>query len=180
MPIRTGAERAVEGIHEVLRRRERATADLVTVRVVGRNEDGTTQVQRLDGECVQRGCADNRGEGETFQHPRQPCFSPATGTTGVALLSQRGAAAVLWVERLDPPDLPAGAALQVQVHGRGFKEETRFEFLRPGTIDVNPDVEITGQELISSEQVTLDVLVAAGAELVRNAPIAYDNPGAAF
>jgi hypothetical protein len=180
MPVRTGAEKTVEVLQQVLGRRERATADLDTVRVIGRNDDGTTQIQRLDGECVARGCADDHYEGETFQHPRRPCFTGSTGTTAVALLSERGGARVLWVERLDPDELPAGATTEVQVHGRGFEEGTEFEFLLPGTRDVNPEVEIVDQVILSSEQVTLQVAVATGAALVREAPLAYDNPGSRF
>ncbi len=180
MPIRTGAARAVEQIQEVFRRRERATADLATVRVEGRNEDGTTQIQRLDGECVGRGCADDHYAGETFEHPRRTCFSGSTGTSGVALISQRGGANALWVERLDPSVFPQGTTLDVDVVGYGFQDDTQFEFLLPGTFEPNPFITIDDQVLVSSELVTLTIVIDQAAPPIVNAPLAFDNPGEPF
>lgn len=169
-------QRLVRGMQEAIVRHGERTSPVHTVRVVGRNQDGTTQVLPLEGECVARGCGDNLYQGQQTEHPKAHCFTNA-GTSGVAGLSVRGTVHVLWVERLEPPLLRAGESATVLVIGRGFSPSTEIAFLRLDG-SVNADVTIDETRFVSETELELDVTVAAAALVLADGPIAYGDPAA--
>lgn len=173
------AARTVSALVELLNRRERDRAPIRTSRVVGRNDDGTLQLQRTDGECVARGGVSDAYQGTVvMEAARQPLAR--RGTAGVSQVSEGGAVSILWVERLDPDTYRPGASYTVTVTGQGFRESTLFVFLRPGLAYVpNTDITITAAEYVDPQTYRLSIDVAADAVLYPQtaAPLAYDNPG---
>lgn len=160
----------VRALRSVLDDRREKEADVRPARVVGRNTDGTAQVQRLDAECVARGGASGYG-GEIVV--RLPAMMNRRGTAGVAAATSRGSGDTLWVEALDPAVFAPGAVnLAVTVTGRGFTPTTRFEFLSPDGA-VNPDITLLTANYVDEETYTLTINVAADAALFEAAAIAY-------
>jgi hypothetical protein len=160
----------VRALRSVLDDRRDKEADVRPAKVVGRNTDGTAQVQRLDAECVGRGGASGYG-GEIVVS--LPAIMNRRGTSGVAGATQRGSGDTLWVESLDPAIFHPGATgLTVLVTGRGFTPTTRFEFLRPDG-EVNPDVTIVTRKYLDETEFELTINVAAGAALFEAAALAY-------
>lgn len=168
-------DRVVKLLEQVLSRREQTSSPVRTARVVGRNSDGTLRLQRTDGECVARGGVAPAFAGEVIQEPARSSFA-RRGTSGVALALEAGSTNTLWVERLEPEVFEAGQAYTVTVLGRGFREGTVFEFLRPNG-EINEDLTVTALTFVDEGTFLLDITVAAGARLYRKAPLSYDNPG---
>jgi hypothetical protein len=161
----------VRALRSVLDDRRDKEADVRPAKVVGRNTDGTAQVQRLDAECVGRGGASGYG-GEIVVS--LPAIMNRRGTSGVAGATQRGSGDTLWVEALDPAVFsPGDTGLEVTVTGRGFTPSTLFEFLSPDG-SVNADVTLVTRTYVDSETYTLTINVAAGAALFPAAALAYD------
>ncbi len=172
--------RLVKALEQVLTRREREKAPVRTARVVGRNPDGTTQVQRADAQCVSRGGATNAYAGEYVVEPARSTFS-RRGTAGVAPAAEAGAVRLLWVERLEPNRYRPGAEYSVVVTGRGFTPTTELQFLRPYSWDANLGISINGATWIDDEHFELAISVAADAVLCRSgAPLAYFEPGTTY
>jgi hypothetical protein len=145
-------------------------------RVVGRNSDGTEQLVRVDATCVTRGAADNNYTGQVIAVPSVAVIqrSGATGIGGSIVV----AADTLWVERLDPHDWSPGQSYSVTVFGRGFDATTVIDLLEPVPAGlasrINEDITITGQTVIDSQTLRLEITVRPGARLYpAGAPIAY-------
>ncbi len=167
----------VRRLRDILDSREDRNPTAVrTSRVVGRNEDGTLRLQRIDGECVARGCVTPEGEGEMVRRPAGACWGNQ-GTSGIALASVRGAGRFLWVERIEPEVFEAGSSLTVTVHGRGLSTDTVFDFLLPGGEDVNPYITQTAIRWVSDREMEIDIEVSELAPVLTTAPLAYDKPG---
>jgi hypothetical protein len=171
----TPAEKILTALTTLLTRRERERAPARPARVLGRNQDGTERLQRLDAACVTRGAPDNHYTGTTVLNPAIAAFHRA-GTIGLGT-TETLVAPTLWIERLDPDTFTPGQTYEVTVTGRGFDEATRIDFLDPdpavpeGT--VNPDLEILEYEVLSPETLRLTVAVTDTARPITNAPIAY-------
>lgn len=159
----------------ILERREAKRLPVRPARIVGRNTDGTAQVQRLDGECIARGGVSGY-PGEIVAE--LPSLLDRRGTTGVGAIQRRGSASIYKVLSLTPSILPRGATgLVVAVAGVGLSATMVYAFGIPGTREVNPDVTITGVSFLSTTSVELTVNVAADATYYRTpAPLFYDDP----
>jgi len=168
-------QRALKRFADVRRDLE---AEVLPSIVVGRNEDGSAQLLGLHGECVARGGAGGY-QGEIVT--RLPSLTGRQGTTGAALLSNRGSLGTVWLEAVDPYPLPRGASgLTVTLTGGGFTANTLFDFLAEGSEDdLNPDVTVTGRTFLDSETVELTVSVAADADLFPWATVTYGDPAVA-
>lgn len=168
-------QRALKRFADVRRDLE---AEVLPSIVVGRNEDGSAQLLGLHGECAARGGAGGY-QGEIVT--RLPSLTGRQGTTGAALLSNRGSLGTVWLEAVDPYPLPRGASgLTVTLTGGGFTANTLFDFLAEGSEDdLNPDVTVTGRTFLDSETVELTVSVAADADLFPWATVTYGDPAVA-
>lgn len=171
------APAVVRALRDVFEQREHKRAAIRASLVVGRNEDGTTRLQRLDGECVARGCVTPEGAGEVTRRPAGPCWQNQ-GTTGVALLTFRGSGRVLWVESIEPAFYAPGESYTVTVTGRGLTATTVFDFLGPGSEEVSPWITQTAVRWVSAEEMEIDLEVDAAAPAMVEAALAYDDPGA--
>lgn len=164
----------------MFREMERRDEDAKTqrpMRVGTRNSDGTLNFRALNGECVERGSQCSMYEGQIVLQPCRPAFH-LQGAAGLAMNSSRRAVAALWVESLDPDELPAGWAGTVTVTGQGFKPVTVIEFLALDGETINEDVTITEIRFVDTETLEVDVEVSEDAELSGIPwPIAFDNPG---
>lgn len=177
----TPARQLVDVFELALDRRQREQPGrLRPARVVGRNQDGTHRLTRLDGTCQLRGDVGPEGTGAVLQLPTGPIAD--RGTTGVGAVDLVRQTGTLYVESIDPDLYVPGTSYTVEVVGRGFTETTVFDFLMPDSADdplagdeINPAVTITAQRLLSSELIELDITVAAGADPLQ-ARIAYDDP----
>jgi len=155
---RRSLERRLASILDDRRDRE---ADLVPRRVVGRNADGTEELLALTGECPERGGPGNRAVGQITLRPAGPDFR-SRGAAGVALLSDRAAADVLWVEAQEPKELPRGETTVVTLTGRGFEPGDWFQYrLEDGSR--NPDLTILAATYVDPETWELEVEVGPGA-----------------
>lgn len=170
----TPARRIAEVLRRTRREDARRTADIRPAVVAGRNTDGTLRLTHLDGTCTLTGEVGPEGTGAVVTLPTGPLAD--RGTTGVAGVSLHRETATLWVERLVPDTYAPGELYAVDVIGRGFSESTVFDFLRPGSEEINPDITITAQRFITAELVELDITVAGGAAVFASAPLAYDDP----
>lgn len=159
----------------ILERRESKRLPVRPARIVGRNTDGTAQLQRLDGECTARGGVSGYA-GEIVAE--LPSLVDRRGTTGVAALSRRGAASSYRVESISPAVFPRGAVgLVVTVTGVGLSATMVYQFGIPGTKTVNPDITITAQAFVSTTEAQLTLTVADDATWFRDpAPLFYDDP----
>lgn len=162
----------------LLEENERRTRDVRPARVMGRATDGRTLLLDLSGECIAaEGSGGYGGEIVT----QLPSLANRLGTAGVPVVSRRDSAALLTVTALDPALFSRGAtALEVTVTGTGFTPTTVFEFLLPASEEVNPDIEIVSSTYVSSTEFTLVVNVAADADIVTAAPLAFDDPARRF
>lgn len=169
------ASAALEALQRVLDRREQKRLPVRPQRIVGRNTDGTAQVQRLDGECIARGGVSGYA-GEIVVE--LPSLVDRRGTTGIGALERRGSYSTYKVTSISPSILPRGAVgLVVAVAGVGLSPTMVYAFGIPGTRNVNPDVTLVSINYISSTSVQLTVNVAADATYYRTpAPLFYDDP----
>ncbi len=173
-PPMTSSEKVISLFQSLLARRERDRAPVRPSRVLGRHQDGTEAVQRLDATCPTRGGRDNHYTGTVVLSPSNTLNRQ--GTTGLGT-SETIPAPTLWIEALDPNTYHPGQTLTVQVTGRGFDTATRIDFLDSdpaapeGT--VNPDLEILAITVIDPELLLLELSVAPTARPLTNAPIAY-------
>jgi hypothetical protein len=169
------AARVVDALTELLNQRERRRAPLHEARVVGRNADGTLQLQRTDQECVGHGCVTGEGEGEVLRRPAGPCWS-RQGTTGVAGISDRGGAKTLIVASLDPDVYQPGNVYTVLARGRGFAAGITVDFLLAEASEViHPGISVDEIRVLDDTQAEIDITVAADAEPVVDSPLAYDT-----
>ena len=158
----TGAEKVLDLLGTLLTRRERQQAPTRTARVLGRHQDGTERLQRTDARCVTRGTPNNHYTGTVILNPSLAPFHQS-GITGIGT-SETIPAPTLWIEKLDPSEYHPGQTYQVAVHGRGFDEAVRIDFLDPdptapeGTL--NPDLEILAIQFVSPELLQLHLAVA--------------------
>ena len=167
----------VKSLKQAFDDRARREADVKPSRVVGRNTDGSTLLLGLDGECISRGGSSGYS-GEIVV--ALPALINRDGTVGVSPQTQRSNAALLWVDSITPDVFALGASFEVDVVGHGFTTTTVFEFLLPASEDVHPGIDINSTTFTDSEHVTLNVTVAADAELVSEAPLAFDDPARRF
>lgn len=178
--MRRRRDRTVIGaLRRVLDDRRDREADLRPSRVLGRNTDGTPQIQRLDAECIGRGAQSNHYTGQILTLPAGPQYD-RKGTSGVALNGGYGAGLALWIDRLDPASFhPGDTSLAVAVYGRGFTATTALEFLEPGDSGdagtINGDVTIVSQTLISDERINLVINVDGAADAFDGAALAFDS-----
>jgi hypothetical protein len=167
-----------------LARQNRDQSPARTARVLGRHLDGTERLQRTDALCVTRGTPDSHYTGTILLNPSLAAFHRA-GVTGIGT-THIIPAGTLWIETLDPAEYHPGQTYQVTVTGRGFDDTVQIDFLDPslaiyGTseIPLNPDLEVQALHLIDTETLLLALVVAPGARLLTNAPIAFGRPGRA-
>lgn len=146
-----------------------------TVRVLGRNSDGTLQLQREDGECVSRGCEEGAYQGETLKTARVFCAQDI-GTSELVVNRFDGGGSFLWVESLSPSQLFPGTSVQIVVTGYGFNETTVFEFLLPDSETINEDITIDAITFVDDTTVWIDVTVDADAAGLIGCALAFDNP----
>lgn len=172
-----GAAGVVDALRRAFDDRARREADVKASQVVGRNTDGSAKLLGLDGECISRGGAGGY-DGEIVV--TLPQLLNREGTAGSGVLQGASIAQLLWIDSIDPAIFPRGATLEVAVVGKGFTVLTRFEFLLPASEDVHPGITVDYVNFTDSEHVTLGISVAADAELVTEAPIAYDDPSMRF
>jgi hypothetical protein len=172
------SEKVVTLLQSLLSRREREQAAVRTARVLGRHQDGTETIQRLDAACVTRAPRDNHYAGTVVVAPRLAAFH-RTGSTGIATLTEVASAATLWIERLDPSDYRPGQSYTVTVTGRGFDDRVQIDFLEPASPyaqgqTINEDITVLDLHIVSPELLYLEIAVAPGARLYPTpAPIAY-------
>ncbi len=166
----------VRTLRLLLESRERRSRELRIARVAGRNTDGTLLLKSLDGPCIARGCRTGEPEGELVKRPVGPCWDNP-GAVGVAGLSSRFGAGVLWVESIDPDVYEPGESYVVEVVGRGFTERTIFEFLLASSEEVNPFIEITGTELLDQFTCELSIDVSPDAPALVGGDLAFDDGG---
>ena len=172
------SEKVVNLLQSLLARRERDQAPVRTARVLGRHEDGTERLQRLDAACVTRASRDNHYTGTIVLNPSLSTIH-RTGTTGIATHTEIASAPTLWIERLDPDAYQPGRTYAVTVTGRGFDDRVRIDFLEPAppyaqAQTINPDIEVLTLEVLDPETLLLEIKIAPGARLYPNAvPIAY-------
>lgn len=171
----SAASAVVEALQRVFERREQKRLPVRPARVVGRNVDGTAQLQRLDGECVARGGVSGYA-GEIVVE--LPSLVDRRGTTGIGALERRGTTSIYKVTGLEPSILPRGSVgLTVAVTGVGLSPSMVYGFGMPGTREVNPDVTITAVSFLSATSVELTVDVAEDAAYFHvPAPLFYDDP----
>lgn len=173
-----GASEFVKALGDALDERARREADVHPSRVVGRNTDGSALLKDLSGECVSRGGAGGY-DGEIVA--RLPSLENRMGTAGAAVLNRRSSAALLVVDSIDPSVFPQGStALAVTVVGKGFTATTVFQFLLPASEEVHPGITLVSATFVDSEHYTLSLNVASDAELVTEAPLAFDDPARRF
>ncbi|HWM95222.1 MAG TPA: hypothetical protein VN493_30995 [Thermoanaerobaculia bacterium] len=171
----TPPEKLLALFSTLLARRDRTHAPVRTARVLGRHEDGTERLQRLDALCVTRGTPDNHYTGTTLLNPSLAAFH-RHGTIGIGT-TETLTATTLWIETLDPSVYHPGQTYEVTVRGRGFDPAVRIDFLDPdpaapeGTL--NPDLEILALEVLSSDTLHLTLAVSPDARPITHAPIAY-------
>ena len=168
------SEKVLSLFQTLLARRERERAPVRPATVLGRHQDGTESLQRLDATCATRSAPGNHYTGTTILSPAS--FANRQGTTGLGT-SEVLASPTLWIERLDPNTYHPGQTLTVAVTGRGFDTATRIDFLDPDSAapegTLNPDLEILAITVIDPEHLLLDLSVSSSARPVTSAPIAY-------
>jgi hypothetical protein len=175
-------KRGVRAIFKEMDRRDEDAKTQRPMRVGTRNSDGTLNFRSLNGECIERGSACSFDEGMVVLQPCRPAFQ-LQGAAGLAMASSRRAIATLWVESLDPEELPQGWSGTVIVTGKGFKPTTVIEFLALDGETINEDVAVSSIAYVDEETLELAVVVADDAELPDDGvtwPIAFDNPGEAL
>ena len=171
----TSAERTLHLLQTLLDRRDRDRAPTRTARVLGRHADGTERIQRTDAACVTRATRDNHYAGTVIVEPKLAAFH-RTGSAGIAAVTEVLSAETLWIERLDPNVYEPGQTYQVTVHGRGFDDRVRIDFLLPdpfGGATLHPDLAVLAVLFVSPELLELELAVAPTTHALSNAPIAY-------
>lgn len=165
----------VTTMRRVLDRRKRDEADLRVSTVVGRDTDGTTLYRPQDGECELRGGISADRSGSIVLNPSAAAFG-RRGAAGVAGVGARGQFGAAWVESLDPATFAQGWSGDVTVTGRGFRPGMTFEFLLPSSVSVHPGITIVTTTYVSPTEYTLSITVAEDANVVAEAPLAFDTP----
>ena len=171
----TSSERVLGLLSTLLDRRDRDRAPTRTARVLGRHQDGTERIQRTDAACVTRATRDNHYAGSIIINPTLAAIH-RTGSAGIPTLTETVSAETLWIERLDPNVYEPGHTYQVTVHGRGFDDRVRIDFLLPdpfGGATLHPDLTVLAVLFVSPELLELELSVAPTAHSLSNAPIAY-------
>jgi hypothetical protein len=172
------AERVVTLLQSLLARRERDRAPVRPARVLGRHQDGTERLQRLDAACVTRSTRDNHYTGTVVLTPSLSVIQ-RHGSTGIPTLTEIASAPTLWIETLDPHDYRPGQTYQVTVTGRGFDDRVQIDFLEPAPPfvagqTINEDIQVLALEVRDPETLILEIAVAPGARLYPSgAPISY-------
>ncbi len=161
----------VRALSRILDRRKKDEADIRPARVVSRHRDGTLAYAPLDGTCPQRGVPQSHLTGQVVRDPGVLSFG--VGAAGLPLLLDGGRVDFLWVERLDPDIFDAGSSLTVDVHGVGLGEDVQFEFLLPGTSEINEAITIEATRVISPQLVELDLAISVASGEVVAADLAY-------
>jgi GAF domain-containing protein len=173
-----GSERFLGLLGDLLARRERERAAARPARVLGRHEDGTERLQRLDASCVTRASRDNHYTGTIVLNPGLSTIH-RTGTTGITTVTEIASAPTLWIERLDPSAYQPGRTYTVTVAGRGFDDRVWIDFLEPAppyaqAQTINPDIEVLTLEVLDPETLLLEIKIAPRARLYpARVPIAY-------
>jgi hypothetical protein len=165
-----------EALRQLGRHWRRQATDIVPARVMGRNTDGTVNLQRYDGTCTSRGEVSSHYTGQIVSEVPKPAYN-RTGAAGVAQISSSQSVGTLWVESIDPDEYEQGLSYSVTVIGKGFTSTTEFAFLQLGSDEINEDITIDSKTLVSATEYTLEITVAADADAVSAAPLAYDDPG---
>ncbi|MEM9552669.1 MAG: hypothetical protein AAGC60_00295 [Acidobacteriota bacterium] len=172
----------VDQLRRWMSRRERAARPVLTARVVGRRPDGLEELEPVDGGCVRLGGRGGGRGGELRLTPSNPDPSRAgfgsTPASGSSLRIEPPADTTVVdmpeITAVSPRELARDATHLVTLTGRGFRRyRLHAEFLRSaerrhlgvlldGVVDVQDDTTATAT-----------VRVAADADRVRDAPLAY-------
>lgn len=181
MPI-LAEQRLIRPLRQKFRQQSRELgAYSAAKRVEGRNADGTINLRPLGGECVERSNICSAYSGQLIQ---VPCGNGLgrLGASGVAMARFSRVSGNMWVESISPSSFARGGTYTVTVTGGGFTTGSVFEFLLPGTEDVNPGVTITASEYVSFTEFTLEIEIAVDCELIPDggAGLSFDNPGSAM
>ena len=167
-----------DSLARVLDERRRIDAEIRPARVEARNDDGTLQMRPLHGECIATAPACGLYVGQVVE---VPCSAPFKhlGAAGISMLRASRVAALMHVESLDPATYERGFSGTVTVTGLGFTPVSAFEFLLPGTEDINPGVTISAIAYVSETECTLTMAVAADAEVIPEGTgdLSYENVG---
>lgn len=178
MPVRNEAERTADTLSRILDRQRADDVQFPDLLVEGRNADGTIQVRDLRGECVATSNVCSAYQGQVIQIP---CGAPfrVSGAAGVAMARVTRPSGTLWLESVSPSSYLPGGSYTVTMTGKGFKATTQFEFLIPGTREVNPDVTVNSITYVSATQMLVSITIAVDADpiLMTAGGVAYDNPG---
>ncbi len=162
----------VEELAKLLDRRRDSERDLTPRRVVGRNPDGTLNVESQDGECVERWTGNERVDQITLL-PDRSAFADR-GATAVA--SSSSGLGLIWLESQEPEVLRAGATQIVRITGRGFSSSLELTYLKADLSD-HPQVSVGDLTVIDSETLEVEVTVADGSAPIEKAPIRYGVGG---
>jgi hypothetical protein len=148
-------------------------------RVEGRNSDGTIGVRPLNGECIERSNICSAYPGMIIQVPCGNGLSNL-GAAGTAMARVNRLADTMWVESIDPPLFPRGTSFTATITGRGFTTSSVFDFLVPGTKQINEGVVVDGSHFVSPTGFEVELSVAFDAALIldQSGDIAFDNQGA--
>ncbi len=178
----TNPARLITQLRRVFERRERDRAPVRTVRVLGRNTDGTERLQRSDATCVTRGAVAGNYSGQVILEPQTNVFH-RQGSIDIAPVSQAASTDTLWIDRLEPSDLRPGETYVITVTGRGFTGGVLIDFLDPADSYLfqpnvlNDDITIDSLVVEDDSTLSLTVSVAPGARLwPAGAPIAFGRP----
>lgn len=167
-----------DSLARVLDERRRIDAEIRPARVEARNDDGTLQLRPLHGECVQTAPACGLYVGQVVE---VPCSAPFKhlGAAGISMARQSRLAALMHVESLTPSSYERGFSGTVIVTGQGFTPVSAFEFLLPGTEEVNPGITTDEIRFNSATECEWDITVAEDAAVIPagTGDISYENVG---
>lgn len=167
-----------DSLARVLDERRRIDAEIRPARVEARNDDGTLQLRPLHGECVATAPACGLYVGQVVE---VPCSAPFKhlGAAGIPMWRQSRAANLMHVESLEPSIYARGFSGTVIVTGLGFTPVSAFEFLLPGTEDVNEDITTDEIRYVSETECEWDITVAADATVIPEGTgdLSYENVG---
>lgn len=162
----------------VLDERRRIDAEIRPARVEARNDDGTLQMRLLHGECVATSPACGLYVGQVVE---VPCSAPFKhlGAAGIPMYRQSREAALMHVESLTPSIYERGFSGTVIVAGRGFTPVSAFEFLLPGTEEVNPGITTDEIRFVSATECEWDITVAADSLVIPEGTgdLSFENVG---
>ncbi len=147
-------------------------------RILGRNTDGLSQLQALDGSCPTRSIGiHNQPTGAVVLAAFDSSQIGGTGT-GSSIFAPGG----VWMDHQEPFELIRGVTNAVEYIGFGFTNFLTIEYLLPRELwaepyveEVHPGIEVTNLLIESLTTATADVIVgedaAMGAEGSEGFPV---------